>query len=82
MPPRIALPDGPPVGSGLGKIARFIRRYYAPLLLRPVVKGIVLLIFTGVFVASVISMQYIVLGFGMSDPSFYRPLSSYLTPLD
>ena len=66
MPPRIALSDAPTVGSGMGKVARFVRRYYAPFLLRPVVKGVVLLFFSGAFVASVISMQYIQLGFGKS----------------
>lgn len=58
--------DGPPIGTGLGKIARFIRRHYAPFLLRPVVKGVVVLIFAGVFVASVISMQHLQLGLGKS----------------
>lgn len=64
MPSRIALLDVPPSGSGLGRIARFIRRHYAPVLLRPVVKGLVLLTFAGMFVASVISMQHIQLGLG------------------
>ena len=66
LPPRIALLDGPPTGSGLGRIARFIRRYYAPFLLQPLVKGVVLLTFAGLFVASLISMQHIELGLGMS----------------
>jgi Niemann-Pick C1 protein len=50
--------------SGLGRIARFIRRHYAPFLLQPVVKGAVLLTFAGFFVLSVISMQHIQLGLG------------------
>ena len=65
MPPRIALMEAPPSGSGLGFLARFIRKRYAPFLLKPVVKGIVLLLFGGVLVASVISIQNLQLGFGM-----------------
>src|ERR1700728_4682611 len=75
IPPRIALSDGHG-GSGLGRISQFIRRYYAPLLLKPFVKGVVLLAFAGVFVASVISMQHIELGFGKSFRSL-RPSRSY-----
>jgi Niemann-Pick C1 protein len=52
------------MNSGLGKIGRFMRRYYAPFLLKPLVKGFVLISFAGVFVASVISMQHIQLGLG------------------
>jgi Niemann-Pick C1 protein len=61
---RVALPDPLPTGSGLGRLARFIRRYYAPFLLKPFVKGCVMIAFTGVFVASIISMQHIELGLG------------------
>lgn len=61
LPPRIALLDAP---TGLGTIARFIRRYYAPFILQPVVKGVVLLMFAGLFVLSVISIQHIELGLG------------------
>lgn len=75
LPPRIALPDAPLSGGGLGRVARFIRRYYAPFLLKPVVKGIVLLTFAGVFVASVISMQHIELGL---DQRLALPSDSYL----
>ena len=64
LPSRIALLDAPPSGSGIGRIARFIRRHYAPFLLRPVVKGLVLLTFSGIFTLSVISMQHIELGLG------------------
>jgi Niemann-Pick C1 protein len=64
LPSRIALPDAPPSNGGLGRVARFVRRYYAPFLLKPVVKGFVLTIFAGLFVASVISMQHIDLGLG------------------
>jgi Niemann-Pick C1 protein len=64
LPSRIALLDAPPSGGGLGGMARFVRRYYAPFLLKPVVKGLVLIIFTGLFVASIISIQHINLGLG------------------
>lgn len=49
----------------MGRIARFVRKYYAPFLLKPVVKGIVLIVFAGVFVLSIISIQHIQLGLGM-----------------
>lgn len=65
LPPKIALVDAPN-GSGLGTLARLIRHYYAPFLLRPVVKIGVLLTFAGIFVLSVISMQHIQLGLGES----------------
>ena len=69
LPPRIALSDGPPGGAGLGVLARFIRRYYVPFLLKPAVKGIVFAIFMGMMVLSVISMQHLRLGLGMSNIS-------------
>ncbi|KAK7470894.1 niemann-Pick type C-related protein 1 [Stygiomarasmius scandens] len=75
LPTRIALMDAPPSGSGVGRIARFIRRHYAPLLLKPAVKAVVLLIFSGIFVASVIMMQYIELGL---DQRLALPSESYL----
>ncbi|TDL29439.1 multidrug efflux transporter AcrB transmembrane domain-containing protein [Rickenella mellea] len=76
IPPRILLPDSSP-GPGLGKFAWFIRRYYAKLLLYPAVKGFVILIFTGTFVGSVISMQHIQLGL---DRRLALPSDSYLIP--
>ncbi|KAJ7781498.1 patched family-domain-containing protein, partial [Mycena metata] len=75
LPSRIALLDAPAYGSGLGRIARFIRRHYAPFLLKPVVKGVVFVLFGGVFVASVISMQHIQLGL---DQRLALPSESYL----
>ncbi|KAJ7638597.1 patched family-domain-containing protein [Roridomyces roridus] len=75
LPPRIALLEAPAYGSGLGRIARFIRRHYAPFLLKPVVKGVVFVIFGGVFVASVISIQHIELGL---DQRLALPSESYL----
>ncbi|KAH7916135.1 patched family-domain-containing protein [Hygrophoropsis aurantiaca] len=75
LPPRIALLDAPLSSNGLGRIARFIRRHYAPWLLQPFVKGVVLLAFAGVFVLSVISMQHIELGL---DQRLALPSESYL----
>lgn len=74
LPPKIALVDAPN-GSGLGTLARLIRHYYAPFLLRPVVKIGVLLTFAGIFVLSVISMQHIQLGL---DQRLALPSDSYL----
>lgn len=51
----------------IGKLAKFIRRYYAPFLLKPMVKIVVMIIFAGLFILSLISMQYIQLGLGMLD---------------
>ncbi|EMD40818.1 hypothetical protein CERSUDRAFT_131117 [Gelatoporia subvermispora B] len=75
MPPRIALLDEPIPNSGLGTLARFIRRRYAPFILRPVVKGVVLLVFSGVLVASIVSIQHVELGF---DQRLALPSESYL----
>ncbi|KLO15877.1 multidrug efflux transporter AcrB transmembrane domain-containing protein [Schizopora paradoxa] len=77
IPARIALPDGVPVGPNMGSLARFIRRRYAPLLLQPVVKGFVLLLFSGIFLGSIISMQHIQLGL---DQRLALPAESYLIP--
>lgn len=63
---RIALPETSTHSSGLGRIARFIRRYYAPFLLKPATKACVMVIFLGGFVVSIISMQHIQLGLGES----------------
>ncbi|KIM45836.1 hypothetical protein M413DRAFT_65031 [Hebeloma cylindrosporum] len=75
LPSRIALSDTPSSVGGLGRIGRFIRRYYAPFLLKPVVKGLVIAIFGGFFVASVISIQSIQLGL---DQRLALPSESYL----
>ncbi|KAF7301480.1 SSD domain-containing protein [Mycena indigotica] len=75
LPPRIQLLDAPVYAGGLGRIARFIRRYYAPFLLKPIVKGVTLLFFSGIFVASIISMQHIELGL---DERLALPSESYL----
>ncbi|KAF7313605.1 SSD domain-containing protein [Mycena chlorophos] len=75
LPPRIQLLDAPVYAGGLGRIARFIRRHYAPFLLKPLVKSVVVAIFSGIFVASVISMQHIELGL---DRRLALPSESYL----
>ncbi|KAG2152925.1 patched family-domain-containing protein [Suillus clintonianus] len=72
-PSHIALLDAPM--NTTGRVARFIQRHYAPFLLRPVVKGAVLLTFAGFFVLSVISMQHIQLGL---DQRLALPSDSYL----
>lgn len=71
---RIALLDAPN-HRGPGGIAHFIRRHYAPFLLHPVVKGFVVLLFSGLFVLSVISMQHVELGL---DQRLALPSESYL----
>jgi Niemann-Pick C1 protein len=60
----IRLSDVPIAGAGLGGMAKFIRRYYAPFLLRPAVKSCVLAFFGGLFVASIIAIQHIEMGLG------------------
>ncbi|CAK5275780.1 unnamed protein product [Mycena citricolor] len=75
LPSRISLLEAPVYGASLGRIARFIRRHYAPFILRPMVKGWVTVIFGGIFVASVISIQHIRLGL---DQRLALPSESYL----
>src|SRR5258707_14073430 len=66
LPGSIQLPESTSNGNSPSTLARFIRKYYAPVILRPLIKGIVVLIFGGFFVLSVISMQHIELGLGRS----------------
>ncbi|KDQ20707.1 hypothetical protein BOTBODRAFT_26724 [Botryobasidium botryosum FD-172 SS1] len=73
---RIALPTSAPRVGG-GTITRFIRRKYAPFILKKSVKGAIITIFGGVFVASLISMQHIELGL---DQRLALPSDSYLIP--
>jgi len=75
LPSRIALLDPPPPNSGLGFLGRLIRKHYAPFLQKSVVKIVVLLIFSGVLVGSVISIQHIDLGL---DQRLAFPSDSYL----
>ncbi|KAJ3892465.1 patched family-domain-containing protein [Lentinula edodes] len=89
LPGQISLPEdeddrdtlneqqtSPDSGSGpSGWLGRFFRRYYAPFLLRPVVKAVVLIVFGGIFVAGIIGMQGIELGL---DQRLALPASSYL----
>ncbi|KAI0089269.1 multidrug efflux transporter AcrB transmembrane domain-containing protein [Irpex rosettiformis] len=77
VPSRIALLDPLPPGSGLSALAKFIRRRYVPFLLKPAVKGVVLLTFAGLFVCSVISIQHIELGL---EQRLALPAESYLIP--
>ncbi|KAG8800894.1 hypothetical protein FRC16_001821 [Serendipita sp. 398] len=75
IPPRIVLTDG--AIAGYGRITRFFRRKYGPFILRKDIKGFVILIFGGIFVASVISVQHIQLGL---DQRLALPSDSYLNP--
>ncbi|CAL1700898.1 unnamed protein product [Somion occarium] len=77
LPSRIQLLEPPGPSSGLSLLAQFIRRRYAPFLLKPAVKGAVLLIFSGFFVGSIISIQHIQLGL---DQRLALPSDSYLIP--
>ncbi|KAF5393839.1 hypothetical protein D9757_000230 [Collybiopsis confluens] len=60
-----------------GWLARAFRRHYAPFLLKPSVKATVVIVFAGLFVAGIIGMQGIELGF---DQRLALPTSSYLVP--
>jgi Niemann-Pick C1 protein len=65
LPARIRLPESDTTTGGqISILAKIIRQYYAPFILRPFVKGVIALFFGGVFIASVISMQHIQLGLG------------------
>ncbi|KXN87893.1 Niemann-Pick type C-related protein 1 [Leucoagaricus sp. SymC.cos] len=74
---RIALPESAATSTGLGRLGRFIRRYYAPFLLHPATKAVVMIIFLGGFVASIISIQHVQLGL---DQRLALPSDSYLVP--
>ncbi len=60
----IALQDTPPVGASEGLVAKFIRRYYAPFLLRKEVKQLVVAAFGGLFLLAIVGMQRITMGLG------------------
>ncbi|KAH9973016.1 multidrug efflux transporter AcrB transmembrane domain-containing protein [Lactifluus volemus] len=75
IPARIQLLEPVPNGSSPSTLARLIRKYYAPFILRPLIKGVVMLIFGGIFVISVISIQHIQLGL---DQRLALPSDSYL----
>lgn len=78
LQPPIGLYDKPtPAPSGEGMITRFIRRSYAPFLLKKEVKSAVLVAFAGLFVASAMGIQRIDLGL---DQRLALPSSSYLIP--
>lgn len=74
IPPRIALTDG---HVSTGKITRFFKRKYGPFILQRSVKGVILLFFGGIFVASIIAIQNISLGL---DQRLALPSDSYLVP--
>lgn len=74
LPSRIALLDGPPA-MHISRVAKFIRRHYGPFLLKPMVKILVIIAFSGLFILSVVSMQHIQLGL---DQRLALPSGSYL----
>ncbi|EJD53697.1 multidrug efflux transporter AcrB transmembrane domain-containing protein [Auricularia subglabra TFB-10046 SS5] len=74
MPSKIVLLDISPTVHA-SRLARIIRRHYAPFLLRESVKLVVLIAFGALFVASVISIQHIELGL---DERLALPRDSYL----
>ncbi|KAF5363851.1 hypothetical protein D9756_000843 [Leucocoprinus leucothites] len=74
---RIALPETTVTSSGLGRMARFVRRYYAPFLLNSATKAVVMIVFFGGFIASIVSIQHIKLGL---DQRLALPSDSYLVP--
>ncbi|PFH50535.1 hypothetical protein AMATHDRAFT_144865 [Amanita thiersii Skay4041] len=74
LPTKISLPDSPP-GIRMGRMARIFRRHYSPLLLKPAVKLMILLVFSGIFVLSIISIQHIELGL---DQRLALPSDSHL----
>ncbi|WWD20224.1 hypothetical protein CI109_104700 [Kwoniella shandongensis] len=74
----------PPIGlydntapSGEGVVAKFMRRVYAPFLLRHEVKQLVLVAFGGLFLVATIGIQHITLGL---DQRLALPSESYLVP--
>ncbi len=62
IPTRTVPPDPSP--SSGGALNRFFRRIYVPFILHPTVKGVVIVIFSGIAVFSIISIQNIKLGLG------------------
>lgn len=58
-----------------GVLSRFIRRHYSPFLLKPAVKKSVLVIFSGLFVASLIGSRKVKMGL---DQRLALPSNSYL----
>jgi Niemann-Pick C1 protein len=72
----------PPIGlyersapTGEGVIAKFIRRVYAPLLLKREIKQLVLVVFGGLFLTAIIGIQHIKFGL---DQRLALPSDSYL----
>jgi Niemann-Pick C1 protein len=53
---------GPPLSEGM--VGKFMRKIYAPTLLRREVKQLVLVVFGGFFLTAIIGIQHITLGLG------------------
>ncbi|KAG8881788.1 hypothetical protein FRB97_009123 [Tulasnella sp. 331] len=77
IPSRITLPPDTPATPKVGALTVFMRRYFAPFILRDSVKAVIIAAFTGLFVSSIISIQHIELGL---DQRLALPSSSYLIP--
>ncbi|CAD6885601.1 unnamed protein product [Tilletia controversa] len=72
----LAVSGGPSALASEGKLGRFIRKHYAPFLLKRSVKRIVLFLFSGLFVLSVIGTHKVDMGLdqrlALSSTSYLR----------
>jgi hypothetical protein len=69
----VALQETPPAGVSEGLVAKFIRRYYAPFLLRKEVKQLVVAAFGGLFLLAIVGMQRITMGLG----ELHKPVQTF-----
>ncbi|KAK4687526.1 hypothetical protein P7C73_g2603, partial [Tremellales sp. Uapishka_1] len=74
----------PPIGlyetapaAGEGVVNKFMRKYYAPFLMRKEVKQLVLVVFGGLFLVAIVGIQHVTLGL---DQRLALPSDSYLVP--
>jgi len=73
----LSVSGGPSALASEGKLSRFIRKYYAPFLLKRPVKCAVLFIFSALFALSIIGTHKINMGL---DQRLALPTTSYLRP--
>ena len=59
--------------AGESMVAKFMRRLYAPLLLKPEIKQFVVAAFGGLLLVAIIGIQHIQLGLGTSILCFLPP---------
>ncbi|KAK0560785.1 niemann-Pick type C- protein 1 [Tilletia horrida] len=71
----LAVSGGPSALASEGKLGRFIRKHYAPFLLKRSVKRVVLIAFSGLFALSVIGTHKVEMGL---DQRLALPSTSYL----